>query len=448
MSTSTTTEPTTTTVEPRSQIPLQQYALKKGPGAAGIDSLEKVRAMALIASFYDSVDTSGDRRNVSVSAATSLCRKDEQLGDSISSLQLAQGASMTSTMGRRLDYGTQIVREHFTTDVPRAEEIRSITGKAAKYTPLVGSYNRMADAACTVRNASEKGNVSDQALRRYYVSTLVFGVDSLLLADGAFYKPAFAGTRYVTNRASEVGLYRLQYILGDRAWALGMSEIHVTLRGSMFGLVDQTMMTAGEMGLNMSSHDVDWTYIAEAQGVNQTHFLSNSTRTVPRHVSWDFASAGANRTMNVTIGNATREIAIPKNASVVAAINQSRQISGMSVTNVSLGKAGTRSAVNQTLNATERVQSSSSYQNGTVQVANATRDARNATNSTLSQLDNASKNVSSCVSEHANDSTDSSLWGRAKSAVGSATRCAESAGNSTDGGGWLTVSAPRPLTPV
>ncbi|WP_148286724.1 hypothetical protein [Halarchaeum acidiphilum] len=355
---------------------------------------------------------------------------------------------MTSTMGRRLDYGTQIVREHFTSDVPRAEELRSVAGKAAKYTPLVGSYNRMADAACTVRNASEEGNVSDRALRRYYVSTLVFGVDALLLADGAFYKPAFAGTRYVTNRASEVGLYRLRYVLGDRAWALGMSEIHVTLRGSMFGLADQAMMTAGEMGLNVSAHDVDWTYIAEAQGIEQTDLSSNSTETIPSHVSWNFSSPGANRTMNVTVGNATREVAIPKNASVATAINRSEQISGMRVTNVSLAKAGARSAVNQTLNATEGVRNSSIYRNGTSRVANATRDARNATNETLSRLNDAGKNVSSCVSEHANDSTDSGLLGKAKSAVDSAAHCAESAGNSTDTGGWLTVSAPRPLAPV
>ncbi|GGL21663.1 hypothetical protein GCM10009037_01220 [Halarchaeum grantii] len=404
--------------------------------------------MALIASFYDNVDTSEDRRNASVSAATNLCREDEQLGDSISSLQLAHGASMTGTMGRRLDYATQIVREQFTSDVPRTEGFRSITGKAAKYTPLVGSYNRMADAACTVRNESEEGNISDRALRRYYVSTLVFGVDALLLTEGAFYKPAFAGTRYVTNRASEVGLYRLRYVLGDRAWALGMSEIHATLRGSMLGLVDQTMMTAGEMGLKLSAHDVDWTYIAEAQGVEQTRLLSNTTETIPSHVSWNFASAGANRTMNVTIGNATREVAIPKNTSVDDAINQSEQITGMRVTNVSLANTGARSAVNQTLNATELVQNSSVYRDGTTRVANATRDARDATNETLSRLNDADKNVSSCVSEHANDSTYSGFWGKAKSAVDSATHCAESAGNSTDPSGWLMVSAPRPLAPV
>ncbi|GGL56236.1 hypothetical protein [Halocalculus aciditolerans] len=57
-----------------------------------------------------------------------------------------------------------------------------------------------------VRNASEEGDVSDRALRRYYVSTLVFGVDALLRAEGAFYKPAFAGTRYVTNRARSASI--------------------------------------------------------------------------------------------------------------------------------------------------------------------------------------------------------------------------------------------------
>lgn len=102
---------------------------------------------------------------------------------------------------------------------------------------------------------------------------MMFGVDALLISTGAFYQPAFVGTRLATNKASQVGLYRLRYVCGDRCWALAMSEVHVTLRGSMLTGTSNLMRQAGEIGANLSREDLE--AVANEHGTDVDRMLED-----------------------------------------------------------------------------------------------------------------------------------------------------------------------------
>jgi hypothetical protein len=156
-------------------------------------------------------------------------------------------------------------------------DVRSGVSDVTKYAPLLASYNQMAAKSCL---ASEER--TDEALEEYQVALLMFGVDAMLVSTGAFYRPAFAGTRFVTNSASKVGLYRLRYLCGNRCWALGMSEIHVTLRGSMLTVTSNLARESLEMGVQLSRSDLE--AVAEAHDVEVDRVVESGNISIDRSI--------------------------------------------------------------------------------------------------------------------------------------------------------------------
>ncbi|ELZ20820.1 hypothetical protein C475_19513 [Halosimplex carlsbadense 2-9-1] len=205
---------------------------------------------------------------------------------------LKEGGKTTNHAVRRAHFAAQIVQEiDGNAPVKIFGDVRAITGDVAKYAPLIGSYNRMADTACA---AAEQR--TDAALVEYKTATLMFGVDAMLVTTGAFYKPAFAGTRFLTNKASQVGLYRLRYVCGNRCWALGMSEVHVGLRAGMLTTTSNVLRKSTEMGINLTRSDVE--AVATARNLSADRVLSNSNLTMQngtvQSVSEDILQCGTN----------------------------------------------------------------------------------------------------------------------------------------------------------
>jgi len=126
----------------------------------------------------------------------------------------------------------------------------------------------MSEKAC---DAAE--DRTDEAIREYQIASMMFGVDAMLVSTGAFYQPAFASTRFVTNRASQLGLYRLRYVCGNRCWALAMSEVHVALRGSMLTVTSNMLRTAADMGVQLTQEDLD--AVADAHGMSGEELLAS-----------------------------------------------------------------------------------------------------------------------------------------------------------------------------
>ncbi len=148
-------------------------------------------------------------------------------------------------------------------------QLRDGVGKVTKYVPLLGSYNDLAQKACLA--SKERTN---ESIEEFHIAALMFGVDAALVAGTVYYQPAFAGTRFVANSASKLGLYRLRYLCGNRCWALAMSEVHWAMRGTMLGLTSNLGSKAVKMGIEFSKEDVR--FALREQGYDPGKYLANS----------------------------------------------------------------------------------------------------------------------------------------------------------------------------
>ncbi len=233
---------------------LTEYSDEKGSGAAGLNSSEQEQVEALVVGFYDELpENESERRDLFLETADEHCGFEENYSSRVNTSALEENGSDMGDTVRRAHYGAQIANE-FNGQVPVEpfEDIRSGTGDVTKYAPLLGSYNQMSEAACA---ASEER--TDAAIQDYQFATLMFGVDAALISTGAFYQPAFVGTRLTANKASQLGLYRLRYMCGDRCWALAMSEVHVTMRASMVTGTSNLLRQAEEMGTKLDWEDLE-----------------------------------------------------------------------------------------------------------------------------------------------------------------------------------------------
>lgn len=236
---------------------LTEYSNERDSDAAGLTVGEKEQVESLVVGFYDDLEEQGanesERRAIILESATELCGFNQDFENKVNKSMLEDGGKRTEHTVRRAHYAAQIANE-FDGQVPTEPlgDIRSETGDLTKYTPLLGSYNQMSDTACA---ASEER--TDAAVQEYQIATVMFGVDAMLISTGAFYQPAFAGTRFAANKASQLGLYRLRYVCGDRCWALAMSEVHVALRGSMVTGTSNLLRQAGEMGVELRREDLE-----------------------------------------------------------------------------------------------------------------------------------------------------------------------------------------------
>lgn len=233
---------------------LTEYSNDLGSDAAGLSRSERKQVEDLVVGFYDDLpENKSERRDLFLDTADEHCAFEEEYSSRVNTSALEENGSDLGDTVRRAHYGAQIVNE-FDSQVPVEPfgDVRSDIGDVTKYAPLLGSYNQMSDKACA---ASE--DRTDAAIQEYQFATLMFGVDAMLISTGAFYQPAFAGTRFTVNKASQLGLYRLRYVCGDRCWALAMSEVHVTLRGSMVSGTSNVLRQAGEMGTELSREDLE-----------------------------------------------------------------------------------------------------------------------------------------------------------------------------------------------
>ncbi|QCS44740.1 hypothetical protein [Natrinema versiforme] len=261
---------------------LTEYGNERGVGTAGLNETEQQRVQELVTGFYDNLDETVEndskRRAVVLESAEKLCEKDRTFENELNRSMLKEGGDATGDAVRRADYAAQIANE-FNSDVPvdPLGDIRDGTSEVTKYAPLIGSYNQMSDKACAASELQTEDAASEEqmeeAIQEYQIATVMFGVDAMLISTGAFYQPAFVSTRFAANKASQLGLYRLRYVCGNRCWALAMSEVHVWVRGSMLTGTSALLRQAGEMGADLNQEDLE--AIADEHDTDVDKMLEN-----------------------------------------------------------------------------------------------------------------------------------------------------------------------------
>jgi hypothetical protein len=353
--------------------------------------------------MYEQVPSNrSERRETSVEAATDICRFHRNHTDTNASEAIPAAGKQAKNVARRAHFAGQIANERMGADVPLTplRTFRSGTGDATKYLPLIGSYATVAETAC---QASQ--NQTADSIRAFHVSMVMFAVDATLISSGGFYRPAFAGTRAITNSANTVGLYRLRYLCGDRCWALAMSEIHWGLRGTMRGATTTIVRTSVETGFNLTVDDLR--SVASSQEVNQSVLLRplRAGNVSLRNVS----SADLARVQNATVRCSGRlrasaptrtrrvepsnhslpDAADVRNSTVNAGNSLTTRFESIANSNASPSNATTRinrTTVESALNRSERV-------------------LHNSTQSAASTLNRTSSQVASCAQSERTNAT-------------------------------------------
>jgi hypothetical protein len=252
------------------------------PAGADLTAANRQLVREKVTSFYAGLpDSDRERREAGVAAATEICDHHRTVSQSVSIEDIRRGGDAADQTSRRLTYAVGIVNEQTEETVPRrpADRVSEPIGSVSKYVPLIGSYDRLATAACTV-----KRNETTRSLERFYLAAMVFAVEAVLIQQNVFYQPAFRVTGVATNAARYAGLYRLRYLCGNRCFALGMSEVYAVTYGTFVGAATHTAQTAGEMGLQLHREDVDWAAVASAQGAKLDRVLDEH---VPDDVDGD-----------------------------------------------------------------------------------------------------------------------------------------------------------------
>lgn len=250
-----------------------EYAAQSLTGAnqANLTDSQRAKVRDTVATFYNLSRNKSKRRQASLRAADAICKKDSEYKTQAKATALKTGGKASADVARRMDFAAQVVNTELNGDIERAKfkSLRDGVGTATKYVPLLGSYNSLVGKSCLA--ARQRTN---ESIEKFHIAVLMFGVDAALVAGSVYYKPAFAGTRFVTNQASKVGLYRLRYLCGNRCWALTMSEVHWAMRGTMLTVTSNLARTAIDMGADLTEEDVR--AVLKKQGHDPAPYLQES----------------------------------------------------------------------------------------------------------------------------------------------------------------------------
>lgn len=179
--------------------------------------------------YFDALpETKADRNSTVVECANELCSARKAVsGEAIDAV--VEGGDSASDIVRRLQFGVRILNEYNISgkiDESMIEAGRRNLDDYTRYLPLVGSFNNLCNAACTV----ETPNPDPEAVKDFLFATAAFGLEVALWTIGAPYKMAWSGTRFIANRTF---LRFARY--GCRGCiAILMSEIHWAIRASVY----------------------------------------------------------------------------------------------------------------------------------------------------------------------------------------------------------------------
>ena len=227
--------------------------------------------------FYQELPSNEtQRRAETVRAAQTLCSdSDTSVFDTVDKFD---------RQSPRLTHATNTINEHFNKEIStnRLQSMMSGVDKISKFTPLVGSYNRMYDASCEVDQND------DESIEQFYMASAAFGVEAALVQQQVFFKSSFVATRYTTNRLS---LMKLRTVTGNKGYGLLLSEVHWAYRGGQAKATSYIFEKSAELDLNVS--DVNRHTITTVADKQFEKYRANASRTI------DTAREGAKNTTQI-----------------------------------------------------------------------------------------------------------------------------------------------------
>lgn len=180
--------------------------------------------------FFDALPGSKEERNNTVvECANDLCRARNAVSKEALDA-VVEGGGSADKLVRRTQFGVRILNEYSISkavDESMIEKGRRNLGRATRYIPLVGSFNRLCEAACAVETPEPDGN----AVTDFLYSCIAFGVEVALWTVGAPYKMAWNGTHFIANRT----FLRFARHGCSGCVAFLMSELHWAIRASVYG---------------------------------------------------------------------------------------------------------------------------------------------------------------------------------------------------------------------
>lgn len=192
--------------------------------------------------FYSDLPANdSERKAETVKAATTICAGGKPINPTV-----FEASSEFERQSYRLEHGTNVIHENFNRHVSptKLQSAMDRAGGLSKYTPLVGSYNRMHNASCEVSQDDEA------SLERFYIATASFGIEAALVQQQVFFKTSFIATRYTTNMLS---LMKVRTVVGDKGYGLLLSEIHWAYRGGQQGATAYIISKTDDFDINKSN---------------------------------------------------------------------------------------------------------------------------------------------------------------------------------------------------
>lgn len=195
--------------------------------------------------FLSALPENKTKRDTMVTrSATEVCDAHNTVASNVSSASSEIGAD-TYRNTYRVSHAAKVMGDLGADVNPRVIEKRMQTAReassvAAKYAPVIGSYQRLHDASCAVKSG-EPGAKQD-----FYIASAAFTADLALAQQQVVYKAAFKTTGVVANK---VGLMRLARVCGYKCVGLVESEMYWVASGTYSGAIDQVAVYAIEGNL-------------------------------------------------------------------------------------------------------------------------------------------------------------------------------------------------------
>lgn len=146
----------------------------------------------------------------------------------------------TSKQLRRTEKVVEVLNEDLNVDIPKRyinsiSRMNSSSSTINKCLPVVAAGQNCIEAAENYQEAKETGQRDKirKAKEDLFISFFLLACHVIILQSSTTYKLSFRGTRYAANR----GLVYIRKYMGNRVYALILSEVHWAIRGTLNGVI-------------------------------------------------------------------------------------------------------------------------------------------------------------------------------------------------------------------